>query len=261
MRVISWNMLFSNKRLDEALAYLDGCGADLVCLQEVPESFLPRLEALPYACIEAVETGRVSRTGLTTQYVAILSRFPITRRARIPLPPREEKKPLRTRAFEGLMVRLGIWGRGVGARHLLIADVETPAGPLRVFNIHLPLHRAEWRFEEFELAMMNRYPAIPAVVCGDFNTLESRRGALLSWFLGGTVADSVRWREERLIMEERFVAYQLANPLSGRVTHPTSRSQLDHILCSKEFAIRDARVDPDRRGSDHHPIMVALDHI
>ena len=228
MRILSWNMLFSNSRLEEALTFIDGSGAQVVCLQEVPESLLPRLRALPYHSVEAIETGRVSRKGLSTQYLVILSRFRIARHARVPLPLRQYSLPLRTRLFVGFRVRLGLWGRGVGERHLLIADLETPRGVLRVFNIHLPLARAAWRLEEFELAMMNRSRELPTIICGDFNTLESRRIAPLYWLLGSPLVETFSWRRERLVMEERFLAYELVNPLRGQTTHPISRSQLDH---------------------------------
>jgi endonuclease/exonuclease/phosphatase family metal-dependent hydrolase len=254
-------MLFSNRRLEEALAFIDSCGAHVVCLQEVPESLLPRLRALPFHSVEAIETSRVSRRGLSTQYLVILSRFRITRHARVPLPLREEAEPLRTRLFVGLMVGLGLWGRAAGNRHTLIADLDTPSGPLRVFNIHLPLTRSAWRLEEFELAMMNRSPALPSVVCGDFNTLESRRIAPLYWLLGSGLREAFSWRAERLVMEERFVAYALVNPLAGRITHPLSRSQLDHVLCSKDLAFSSAEVGANPHGSDHHPVWVTLDHI
>ncbi len=260
MTVLSWNMLFSNARLDDAFAFIRNSDADLICLQEIPDAFLERLRSLPYSLVSAVETSRRTRHGDSTQHLAILSRWPVMRHARVPLPERMQE-PLRTRLFTNAMIALGLWGRGFGVRHQLVADIETPENPLRVIDVHLPLARAAWRAEEFERSLMNVDHALPTLICGDFNVLESRRIAPLYWLLGGLLSETLFWRRERARMEERFAARDLANPLRGQVTHPTSRSQLDHILCSKHFAVNSAQVVKNRHGSDHHPIITELDYI
>jgi len=105
--------------------------------------------------------------------------------------------------------------------------------------------------------MAERDPSIPTIVCGDFNILESLHITPLNWVFGGRMRD-VLHRRERTHIEERFVEHELTNALRGSTTHPITQSQLDHILLSHSFTIKNAAVLPDRIGSDHHPIFVEV---
>ena len=107
--------------------------------------------------------------------------------------------------------------------------------------------------------MAERDPSVSTIVCGDFNTIESPFVSLLNWLLGGSVSDSFSYRRERTHIEKRFVEHELINPLAGGITHPLSQSQLDHILVSRSFSIKNAVILPDRIGSDHHPIRVEIE--
>ena len=129
---------------------------------------------------------------------------------------------------------------------------------MRVFNLHLVLAQPAWRLKEFEMAMAERDSSRPTIVCGDFNTIEAPHISILNWLLGGKVSDVFFHRRERTNIQEHFVQHELVNALAGSITHQLSRSQLDHILVSHSFAIKNASVIPDRIGSDHHPISVEI---
>lgn len=254
MKIYSWNMLFKNADLDAALAFVSDSDADIFCIQEAPEAFVERLKALPYHVVAAPEVDRVYAGVRSTQYVVIVSRFPIVSSGRVPLPQRELMVPPRTMLFIRFMCALRIWAMGVGNRHSLFADLDTPEGRVRVFNLHLPLATPLWRAEEFELAMLERDHTLPTIVCGDFNILEKPHITPLSWILGGTIGDMLFFRRERRSIEARFESHTLTNVLRGKMTHPISRSQLDHILLSPHFSILTTAVLPGGMGSDHRPI-------
>jgi len=255
MTIYSWNMLFSNREMGRAFAFIAESGFDIFCLQEVPEEFLTRLKTLPYHLAEAVDCDRVFGAAIRTHLV-ILSRHPITGIGTTPWSDYWPTFRLRTKLFIYCM-RLLHWSR-IMNRNGLYADIAVPGKPVRVFNLHTALIRPDVRLQEFEQAMTERDPARPTIVCGDFNTIESPRVSLLNWLVGGSVADIVRFRRERTRIEEHFVAHELVNPLRGETTHSFAGSQLDHILVSHSFSIKSASVLPDRVGSDHHPICVEV---
>ena len=140
------------------------------------------------------------------------------------------------------MYWINIWPKGLGNRHALYIDIETiESGKLRVINLHLPLMHPNIRAEEFEHILLQKNSQLPTIVCGDFNILEALHITPLNWLLGGRITDAVFPHRERTHIEKRFVAYKLTNALSGKITHQLSRSQLDHILVSHSFSIKNSR--------------------
>lgn len=256
MKIYSWNMLYRNRELERAFDFIVKSDFDIFCLQEVPEHFLERLQALPCAIAFCVDAERFWGEERERIYVVTLSRHPITASGDIPFPEYWHLLPLRTRLFVTLMPR-HLFAR-VGNRGGLCVDVAIGEQSVRVFNLHLILAHPAWRLREFELAMMKRDPSRPTIVCGDFNTLEMPHITPLNWLLGGSVKDAARYGYERTHVERRFVEHELINALAGQTTHPLSRSQLDHILVSRSFSVKNASVLPDRIGSDHHPIRVEV---
>ena len=248
-------MLFRNRELDRAFAFIAQSDFDIFCLQEVPEDFLERLQTLPYNLVETVDANHLFRMPSTHRAV-ILSRYEIVRSKKIAFPDYWQELPWRAKTLVWLLSPLG-WSKRTN-RSALFADVVTPEGSVRVFNLHLVLAQPAWRLMEFERAMAERDPTVPSVVCGDFNIIESPRVSLLNWLLGGTFGDTVFFGRERLHIEQRFAEYELENPLRGKKTHAFAGSQLDHILVSQSFSIKSVNVLPDRVGSDHHPIRVDI---
>ena len=248
-------MLFRNRELDRAFEFIARSDFDIFCLQEVPETFLARLRALPYHLAEAVDVDRLfAKTN--RNHLVILSRHPIAASASLPWPDYWPLLPLRTKLFVRCMRPL-YWSM-IRNRNGLYADIQAPGSSLRVFNLHTALTRPDLRIREFERIMTERDPSRPTIVCGDFNTIESPKMSILNWFVGGGAADALFYRRERNALEKRFAEHALSNPLRGKVTHNFSGSQLDHILVPHSFSVKNAGVLPDSVGSDHHPIRVEI---
>ncbi|MFZ3043608.1 MAG: endonuclease/exonuclease/phosphatase family protein [Minisyncoccia bacterium] len=256
VKIYSWNVLFRNSELDRAFDFVSKSDFDIFCLQEVPEEFLKRLQALPCHIAYRSERELLFRKGPLHNYIVILSKHPIEKEGEISFPDYWSLLPLRTKLFVYLMRPLH-WSK-IRNRNTLYVDIVAPEGPLRVFNLHTTLTRPDLRLREFEQAMTERDPSRPTIVCGDFNTIESLRMSVLNWFLGGRISDVLLYRRERTHIEKRFAEHELINPLYGGITHPFSQSQLDHILVSHSFSIQKAEILPDRIGSDHHPIRVEI---
>jgi endonuclease/exonuclease/phosphatase family metal-dependent hydrolase len=250
-------MLYRNRELDRAFQFIADSDFDIFCLQEVPETFLKRLQTLPCHIAFRIDVERLFESGTLKNYVVILSKHPITAQNEIPFADYWPLLPMRTRLFVRLMKPFGF--SKIRNRGGLSVDVSLTSGAsVRAFNLHLILAQPAWRIKEFETAMALRDPSLPTIVCGDFNVLEAPQITPLNWILGGTMSDAAHFKRERTTIEKRFVEHKLSNALRGKITHPLSHSQLDHILVSNSFAIKNAVVLSDRIGSDHHPIRVEI---
>lgn len=247
-------MLFRNAELDRAFDFVSKSDFDIFCLQEVPQAFLDRLLTLPCHHAYTIDVERLHGSEYVPIYLVTLSRYPLSNETLVSFPDYWPRLPLRTRLFVHLMKPFHF--TRIRNRRGLSVDAALPSGITRFFNLHLILAHPELRLQEFEKAMADHDTSRPAIICGDFNILEASSITILNWLLGGSLRDALLHRRERTSIEERFVAYELANPLRSEITHPLSRSQLDHILVSRSFSIKKATVLPDRVGSDHHPIVV-----
>ena len=268
MVIYSWNMLFSNERLDDAFAFIRDADFDIFCLQEVPEKFLERLKALPFHLVSRHERRIPVKRGTVPNFVVILSKHPIEQHRSVSLSSSHPSHslPLHTRMFVRFTpltlfsdVREAVvHGFSDLERGALYADIAIGDIPVRVFNFHLTLTQPAWRIDEFRSTLAKRDREKRTIVCGDFNTLEKPHVSILNWLLGGRTSDALLYRRERTTIERHFVEHELVNPLRGSVTHPLSQSQLDHVLVSRSFSIKNASVISNRHGSDHHPIRVEI---
>ena len=256
MTIYSWNMLYRNKELGRAFEFVSHADFDIFCFQEVPGAFLSRLQTLPYAIAYRIDSEKMFRPDSVKMYAVILSRHPIETKGDIAFDDYTKDLSVLTRFFITLMRPFHF--SKTRNRGGLFVDVDTPSGSMRVFNLHLALTHPTHRLTEFERAMAEHNPKRPSVVCGDFNSIGTRPMSLLNWLMGGRISDIFLATRERTEIEKRFVSHSLTNALRGSVTHPLSQSQLDHILVSHHFSIKNAFVLPDRAGSDHHPICVEV---
>ena len=255
MKIYSWNIYFRNGQLEKAFAFIKALDFDVLCLQEVPETFLARLQELPVHLAYAPEVDRLFSHGTERNYLVILSRYKILSQNVFPFAILH--LPFRTRLFIRVMRRMH-WSR-VANRNGFFADISVPhiQTPMRVFCLHLVLAHPEARRKEFGIAMREYDKELPTVVCGDFNILDTPYVTFFNWLLGGKMSDAVLWRRERRAFEREISALGLVNPHYGKRTHILAK-QLDHILVSRSLSIESARVALLKPGSDHYPVHVEI---
>ncbi len=258
MKIYSWNMYCNNRKLDRAFEYVKNLDFDILCLQEVPESFLERLKTLPQHIAYGVDIIRLFPRRAEMNYVVVLSKHPILSSERIPFPD-SGRRPLRQRFFVWSMRPFG-WSQSTG-RGSLYADIDAgSAGRFRVFSLHLNLAGPSRRARELAIVSAHLPRGYSAIVCGDFNVIEDRALKIVHWLLGSPVEESFPWRNERRALEALFDSLGFQNPLRGRVTHSFSGSQLDHILVPAHVPVSVSDVSAETHGSDHSPISVELKH-
>jgi endonuclease/exonuclease/phosphatase family metal-dependent hydrolase len=258
MKIYSWNVLRSNRKLPEVYRFIENLDFDVLCLQEVTDEMLAYLTKMPFHI--AYHVDRVaevihlfSPNKSEVNYVVILSKYEILNQQQIQFP-----KLLRTfnsNVFEFFMELLQKW-ESISNLGSVFVDIKVNGRELRIFNVHLALWNPQTRAKEFEHLMEYLPTAGATIVCGDFNILEYGPIKILNWLLGGTLEEGMPWYSERAIFEASFKKNGFSNPLLGKITHKFSRSQLDHILLPVNFSPIKACVIENSYGSDHQPIFV-----
>lgn len=253
MKIYSWNVYFRSRSLNKAFEYIKKLDFDVLCLQEVPENFLKRLQALPFHFVSNPDVTFFSRRKVETIHTVILSRHPIAASGTITF----SDITLPRRASLALKARSG-WS-GFRDRGAVYADINTGKATIRIFSLHLTLTSPSDRKNEFERVKSFIPENFPTILAGDFNIIEHSLIKPLNWFTGATLSESVPWHRERKHSEKRFKEIRLKNPLRGKVTHRFSHSQLDHILVPEGATIVKAEVIKQTYGSDHHPVFVEIE--
>lgn len=254
MKIYSWNMFCFNTRQNAAFNFISEADFDVFCLQEVPASFLKRLETLGLPVVSGSDSIRIEKGKWVSHYTVILSTHPIVKSGAITFP--SLRTPLRTKIFETVKPK-GYWK--TAGKGSVWADIDFPQiGRARVFSLHLTLSSPSNRRTELELVAKLFPRDFPAVLAGDFNVIDHVFFRSFNWILGSSLKESHPWHNEREHIEERFAHYKFKNPLRGKITHGFSRSQLDHILVPEGFSVTDAAVIKKTYGSDHRPVSVEL---
>ena len=246
-------MLYRNLKPDAAFDYIAHLDFDVLCLQEVPDHFLPRLEALPFRMVFGTDVSVIRAGNNINLHHVILSRYPIVASHAFLLPSLH----LPRRVYTLVQIKEGVIGN-LGKREGLYADIDFGTGPVRVFSLHLTLSSPTDRRREFGVVEQFLPKGFPAIVTGDLNIIEHPVIKLGNWLCGSSLAEAMPWHDERSEVEATFKRWGMKNPLRGKVTLGISGSQLDHILIPQDVEVTKAEVFKDRHGSDHRPISVEV---
>ena len=258
MKIFSWNVRWQNRRISDIAAFICKQDFDLFALQEVREELLQEIKKFPYEIAYALDSVRAfGGEHPELLYTVILSRYPILSQFGISYPPFGTS--FRTKLFIFCMRPFG-WSR-ILRRGSLFADINTPKGKLRFFSIHLTLAGPSFRKKELAVIESFMSEEMPNILCGDFNIVEHPFIKFISWLLGSPFSESLPNHDERSFFDEWIRNHGLQNPLRGKITHPFSASQLDHVLIPASASATSAYVLSERSGSDHSPVFVEFENL
>ncbi len=220
VRIMTWNIhgaVGRNPRFDlmRVVELIKRADPDIVALQEVDSrrrSDGDDTFALLHELLGVHGIGAKSITGADGDYGQLLiSRWPITQSEvhDISYPEREPRRAIK-------------------------AEIDTPAGPLRLVATHLGLSTHERRSQAKKLLDIAGETPTTTVVVGDFN----------DWFWAGSVRAA------------------LAREFPGRTRYRTFPSwlpllRLDRIYCRPARALRGSRVETLARHVSDHICVVA----
>ncbi|MBI3182732.1 MAG: endonuclease/exonuclease/phosphatase family protein [Myxococcales bacterium] len=257
-RVVTLNLMGTGeplaRRMELVRAGLENLSPDAIALQEVveadaaPNQAQRLAEALRYACV--FERARTP-AGQVGEGLALLCRHRILDHRAWPLPSNE------------------------GGRILLMTQVETPQGTLRLFNTHLDFRPEHGVVRERQILAIHETVAtrpgeLPSLLLGDFNatpehdeirflrgrhTLGGRRAYLHDAYA------RINPREE-----ESGATWSIRNPLTRRWRWLESDRRIDYVFVSSiepngRGEVRNCRVvldQPDDDGqfpSDHFGVL------
>ena len=242
MKILDWNVYYKNKSLDNLLRLIDDTSPDIVCLQEVPGSWLEYFVGEDH-WNEAycVDFGIKKESGFELYYNLTLANETI-------LEYRVSKlSKLKTNS---LVSKLSGW---YDSREYIKAHLQNG---MCVYNIHLEsATNPQQRIREFCNVLETGSNQEHALYCGDFNIFGRW---YVNIFIGGLYGFK---REdytihERAYFEKLFCEHNLMNHFYNQITYPSLRLQFDHIVTSQEEIISSKRVIQQKYGSDHYPIML-----
>ncbi len=255
MKVYSWNVLCNNKKVKELCNFIETLDFDVFCLQELTPEMLAIIKTFPFKLVYHIDVVRTYSKQREENYVAILSKHQIVGHGTFQFP--ELAVSLRTRLFIHLM-RVAKFAF-LSGRGGIYADILLNGKKVRIFSVHLILWGPTHRAKEFSIVAKYVDANMPTIIAGDFNVIEYPPMKILTWLLGAPIREAMPYYPERALFEKRFAEHGFRNPLRGKITHDISRSQLDHILISKQFKVLNATVQADAHGSDHHAVGVEIE--
>ncbi len=255
MQLVSWNVAGRVKRLHEQAERLLERDADVLCLQEITRSTLPRWQSLlREAGYLAIEHGELAVAG-RKRPLAVLTA------SRTPL--------------HAVLVDEVPWPERVLAVHLSdgteIVNVHSPISPkpdLAKVRTHEAVHRH----------LADEPPGYARILCGDLNTPRKEHVDGTVWTFARDRYGHLRpergdrWDRAELALIGGLEAYGYRDAF--RLLHPDATDEiswewarwgggyrLDHLIVSQELAVEDCRYEHSWREaglSDHSALVAKL---
>jgi endonuclease/exonuclease/phosphatase family metal-dependent hydrolase len=227
LRVMTFNVHYSNHNAPGIADLIRAESPDVIAMQEMSEGLqlllLPELAAeYPYYLVD-------NSWGLP---MVLISRYPLTVQPKLPETPRAQ-----------------------------LATVETPNGPVAVWNVHPSpaVKQGGWEAQKHALTAVGRAiesESRPLVVLGDFNTTDQAENyRLIANHL--TDVHHTVGRGFGFTFPEPDVVSRMSGAMRffDKVS-PIVR--IDHVFVSKHFIPEETHVIPSGYGSDHRPVMATL---
>lgn len=255
MRIVTWNVLVTNKKRQKGIEHILTLDPDVICLQEVSKKTLDWLTCLNGYTVNACYDWKNVRKEIRNTYVATLTK----------------KKPLSVDSYvydhDKPHSILGSFFykkllNNVEQHNVLVVTIPTHAGSVQIANTRLSCAVGTVdRLHEFETMVKKvKHQTTPTIYCGDFNVVDSSLfNRLTGWIRGFTKFD---YRiDEREAFEEQYRRERLTNIFKGHSTTFLAKPllQFDHILLPDHAKVTYKHVLKKRFGSDHKMLVADVE--
>ncbi len=226
---------------------------DILCLQEVPQSRLVEINKLGYHMVYS-QDFKGKRKETKNGYTCILTKHQ---------PINQKIATLHTTTHRSLMTRIMYsFIRGITENHnASIISIRYQHHILQVASTRLSCAISMGDRLASLVSLANELdPTVPAIVCGDFNIVDSTFLNVISgWTRGFTLKGY--FLNERKEFERVISQLGLTNIFKNQSTFLTKfpRLQFDHILIPEEARVVHQEIGKRTFGSDHRMLLVDID--
>lgn len=252
MRIISWNVFVSNRKIKKGIRAILSLHPDVICLQEVPHHIMSWIAHIPGYVLSSCFDSKHRR--IKHIYVCTLTK----------------KTPSNVRRYnydngfsDSLLTKAYTAILHVKEQHdVLVVTLQVGKKKIQIANTRLSCAiGAHDRLQEFTtLIQKTKRATIPTIYCGDFNVVDSKIvNRLTGWMRGFSHVDYLL--NERDAFEKLYEQEYLVNIFRGKSTSLVNRPllQLDHILVPHSFPVTGHALTRKRYGSDHRMLVADID--
>jgi len=253
MRIISWNVFVSNKKIKKGIHYILSLSPDVICLQEVPQRMMSYLRTRSGYSLSTCFDSKHHRTSKRHVYVCTLTRqkpISVTKHTY----DNGFSNSFLTKAYTSLL--------HIEEKHMvLVVTLTVRRKKIQIANTRLSCAIGTHdRLQEFTtLIQKTKRSTIPTIYCGDLNVADSKIfNRLTGWIRGFDHFDYLL--DEREAFEKLYEKEGLTNIFRGTSTSITNRPllQFDHILVPNFCTVEGNGLTRKRYGSDHKMLIADI---
>ncbi len=254
MKIISFNVLFSNKNHNKIIEFIKTESPDICSLQEVTVEFLNKLKKLDYYIFYDLDTFTFVENKKIKLYLVILSKTKINKKKEYII---SEKFKYKTRSlFVIFLLKQFGWSKSNFGNGAIYIETEIKNEKYRIHNARLKLVSGiNRRINQFNKIIDNLSEKNFNIITGDFNIIENKFVKPFSFFIEHSFKEAFLINERKKF-EEIFKKYKLINNFKNNSTIVKIKNQTDHILTPIPIKIKNKKVNSNSLGSDHYPIIL-----
>lgn len=254
MRIVSWNVFFTNKRrIKKGIQYILSLRPDVVCLQEVSHKSMLWLYSLSGYTVSKCFESKHHFASQKHIYTCTLTK----------------KKPTQIKryiydigSYNSILTKLYAFIAHLKEQHnVLVVRLSIQKKLIQIANTRLSCAIGSYgRLQECQtLIQKTKHRTVPTIYCGDYNVVDNKLfNRLTGWIRGFDYFDYLL--DERTAFEQLYQKEQLINVFQGKSTWAFNKPllQFDHILIPDTFKIRSHTLLKNRYGSDHRVLIADI---
>src|SRR5688572_27920077 len=237
MKIISWNVLTQNENIEKGLDFIFEQNPDVICLQELPQNILEKLESSKQWNITSVIDFHHLKTN-TNSYVAILSKVPVDNTGRFVYFGKKINS-----IYSNIVYKA--WAKIVEMHEAIYVDINLGNTEYRIVNAHLSCStNTRNKLSQLEKVLNLRNTPGHTIMCGDFNLIGNNLiNKLIGWIREYSLEDYKIDEVNSVI--KLFNKYGFTNIFKGKSTISNLNHkmfQLDYILADNKLSAKNTKI-------------------